>query len=1738
MRKSLVFGIAAGLLFVALILPPLTGAKKNNKAAKRINQEKLDFDKAAREWNPKVQAGQAVNFGVTPTLRELAAAQETLSPRQARQTKIKNHEELIEKAREQSLGGKGGRVESREDQKLTEKNRRNAEIIRKGDPDMKTEPDAAIARVPGKGDRLITPRVMPTPSVNFETISLTDTTALPGQGFVPPDTVGEIGRNHFVQMVNSAFRIYNRAGTPLIPLTSIGALFSTIPGPCANSEDGDPIVLYDQLADRWILSEFCIVANPNNHQLIAVSQTGDPTGAYYLYDFMMPNLKFNDYPKFGVWSDGYYMTDNQFNQTGTQFLGAGLFAFDRTKMLAGDPTAGYIYFDKAEGCPAACQFGGMLPGDIDGFTPPPAGAPAPFVQFDADEYGATDSLRILDFHADFAVPANSTLTERTGSPLPVAAFDPREVPAGSRNVIPQPPPGVALDVISDRLMNRLAYRNYGTHESLALNHSVNVAVNPAFRAGVRYYEIRKTTPSGAWAVQEQGTMAGAGGDTSHRWMGSSAMNAAGSLAVGYSVSSSTVFPSIRYAGRLAGDPAGSLAQGEATLVDGTSSQTHASGRWGDYSDMTVDPIDDCTFWYTQEYITGASAPDNTRWHTRVGAFQFGPCPAVQKGILTGSVTSSVGGAPIPNATVSAGPFVRTSNGSGVYNIDPMGTGTYTVTVSAPGYAPASIPGVTITQGNTTTQNVQLVPQNILAPGAVAISAESCAPSNNALDPGETVTVNLPVVNNGGSGATTTNLVGTLQATGGVSSPSGPQNYGVVAQGALPVVRPFTFTVSVTCGNFVDMTLQLQDGMTDYGTIVYRLRTGTLGGAIPTNYSTGNIAVAIPDLNTVDVPIVVGQHGAVGDINVRVRLNHTYDGDLTLTLIAPSGTQVVLSANEDNAAGGGDNYGTGANDCSGTPTIFDDAAATSITAADPPFAGTFQPENPLSAMNGESINGIWKLQVTDRAGLDVGTVGCVTLEIARQPFVCCGVVGTPVIESGGTATITAESVSPANNAPDPGETVTATFPLINTGDGAPSNLVATMQASGGITPVTPMRTYGVVPVGGAPVSQPFTFVASGTCGNNVTATLQLQDGAINLGTVTYTFRLGTTNVSSQTFSNATPIVIPASGTGATTGSPSNPYPSAITVAGLTNPVSKITVTLKQITHAFPGDVDVLLVGPTGVKFVLMSDVIGVNDWTGQTYTIDDGAAALFAASGAAPASGSFKPTNFGTGDQFPAPAPAGPYLDPATAGSATLAAFNNLNPNGTWNLYVTDDAGTDIGTLAGGWDLTISTTQSICNTQACSLTCPPNITVPADGGGMSAVVNYPPPTPTGACGVVSSVPASGSTFPLGTTIVTATGAGGAMCTFSVTVTGGTPPLASTSLAISEFRLRGALGALDEYIEIVNVSGAPFTVNAGDGSAGWSVAALNAAGTSASIVATIPNGTMIPARGHYLIANNTAAIGYSLSNYGGAGNATPNATYTTDIADNTGVALFNTANGANLSAATRMDTVNFTSQNGALSALFTEGTRLAPISGDGEYAFVRKQTTGLPKDTGNNATDFEFVSTTAGTFGAAVSVRGGPGPENLASPIQRNATVKPALIDPTQASSAPPNRVRDTTPGAGATLFGTLDIRRKFTNNTGLPVTRLRFRVVDITTTNTPGGPFADLRVLTSTDTTANGGTITIRGTAVEAPSDPTAGGGSNSSVVVAIPGGFLSPGATINVRYLLGVAQGGTFRFFVNVEALP
>lgn len=446
---------------------------------------------------------------------------------------------------------------------------------------------------------------MPSPLVSFEGIGNVN-------GVLPPDTNGDVGPNHYVQMVNVSFAIFGKSGTVLFGPADINTLWSGFGTPCETENDGDPIVLYDHLADRWLISQFALPNFPSGpfYQCIAISLTGDPTGAWHRYQFLYSDTKMNDYPKFGVWPDAYYMTANQFDVGG--FAGAGVVAFERDKMLDGLP-AQMVKFDLFGVNP---NFGGMLPADLDG-PPPPAGSPNYFVEVDDTIFGfPTDSFRLWEFHVDWVSPAASTFGV-SGNPnavLNTASFD-SNLCGFSRNCIPQPSTARRLDAISDRLMYRLQYRNLGTHESLVVNHTVDV--DGADHAGIRWYEVRD--PGGAPFIHQQGTYAP---DALHRWMGSLAMDGDGNMALGFSASSTSVFPSIRYVGRLAGDSLGTLPQGETVLMAGSGSQTHDKSRWGDYSMMAVDPVDDCTFWYTQEYY---SITSSSGWRTRIGAFKFPSC---------------------------------------------------------------------------------------------------------------------------------------------------------------------------------------------------------------------------------------------------------------------------------------------------------------------------------------------------------------------------------------------------------------------------------------------------------------------------------------------------------------------------------------------------------------------------------------------------------------------------------------------------------------------------------------------------------------------------------------------------------------------------------------------------------------------------------------------------------------------------------------------------------------------------------------------------------------------------------------------------------------------------------------------------------------------------------------------------------------------------------------------------------
>ena len=476
----------------------------------------------------------------------------------------------------------------------------------------------------------------PTLGANFEGVGN-------GNGVLPPDTVGDIGPNHYVQMVNLSFAIYNRSGTKLYGPVNSNTLWQGFGGPCETSNDGDPVVLYDHVADRWLMTQFALPRYPRGpfYECLAVSQTPDPLGAWFRYEFQISSSKLNDYPKFGVWSDGYYMSINQFscNVFGCSWAGAGSVVFERDAMLNGG-AARMVYVDLYNVDP---NLGGMLPADLDGPVPP-SGTPNPFAQMDDNAWGySDDQIQLWNFHVDWNNPSNSTFTFDRA--LPVSSFD-SDMCGYARNCIPQPG-GANLDSLSDRLMFRLQYRNFGSYQTLMLNHTVDA--NGADRAGVRWYELRDT--GGGWAVRQQATYSP---DSANRWVGSIAMNGAGDIGLGYSVSSTSISPSIRFTGRLSGDPLNQMTQGEGTIINGSGFQTHTSGRWGDYAMMAVDPVDDCTFWFTTEYYFNPA--NSADWRTRIGSFKLANCDTPPDTAPTVTVTSPANGATVSgsvNVTASA-----------------------------------------------------------------------------------------------------------------------------------------------------------------------------------------------------------------------------------------------------------------------------------------------------------------------------------------------------------------------------------------------------------------------------------------------------------------------------------------------------------------------------------------------------------------------------------------------------------------------------------------------------------------------------------------------------------------------------------------------------------------------------------------------------------------------------------------------------------------------------------------------------------------------------------------------------------------------------------------------------------------------------------------------------------------------------------------------------------------------------
>jgi hypothetical protein len=429
------------------------------------------------------------------------------------------------------------------------------------------------------------------------------TSSFNGTGYTnvnPPDPTIAVGPNHVIQMVNgpsgSKFAIFTKSGTQLVPPTYLDNI-------TGNGGLGDPIVLYDQLADRFLMTEFVNVNETGTQGMsIAVSQTNDPTGSWYVYFFSTGGV-FPDYPKFSVWGDAYYAKTNDFNST-NNYIGSSVYAFDRAKMLAGNTSAGMQVFTTGMGY----KDFSTIPILLQGSLAPVANTGGLFVYMNERSWtGSTaDSIGIIEFKVDFITPSNSTLISR--SSLVTADYTAMICGANRSQCISQPGSAVMLEALDQRVMNQPVYRNFGSYEGIVLTHAVDKGGNIS---GLRWYELIKTT--GSWSIRQQSTFSP---DNTHRFMPAICYDSKGDIGLAYNVSGTSVYPGIRYTGRKACDPLNTMPYAEISLADG--SAANSNSRYGDYSQMVCDP-DGLTFWFTGMYNSSSS------WSTKIASFTLDTC---------------------------------------------------------------------------------------------------------------------------------------------------------------------------------------------------------------------------------------------------------------------------------------------------------------------------------------------------------------------------------------------------------------------------------------------------------------------------------------------------------------------------------------------------------------------------------------------------------------------------------------------------------------------------------------------------------------------------------------------------------------------------------------------------------------------------------------------------------------------------------------------------------------------------------------------------------------------------------------------------------------------------------------------------------------------------------------------------------------------------------------------------------
>ena len=640
----------------------------------------------------------------------------------------------------------------------------------------------------------------------------------------PPDTNGAVGNTQYVQWVNTDFAVFDKnTGATLYGPVAGSTLWSGFGGACQSTNDGDVIAQYDKLSNRWVMTQLSVAQAPPYLLCIAISTTSDATGSYYRYSLSYSGL-LDDYPKVGIWPDAYYVTTNMFSPIlggllGYTFQGPEICALNRNNMLTGGAST-----PLCQG-PLSTSYSSLLASDLDGLNPPPPGSPNYILGI-----GPSGTLYLWKYHVDFVTPSNSTLTGPTS--ISVAAFNQA---CGGKTCIPQQGTTQQLDSLGDRLMYRVAYRNQGGTEILLANHSVATTVNSTNTVGVRWYEIHN--PNSTPTLYQSATWAP---DTNYRWMGSIAMDHVGDIALGYSLSSGSMYPSIAYTGRQTTDALNSM-ESENTIFSGTGYEASVS-RWGDYSAMSVDPVDDCTFWYTNEYLK----TNSNQWHTRIASFNFPNCtnaatsPDFSLSATPGAHTIVVGSGTSYTVNVnSLNGYNGTVNFGAVSGCPAGATCTLNPTSVAP---PSTSSMINVTAGSaaagnymlavsgTDSANNSLTHQTSMALALTDFSV-SATPSSQTVTQGTNAdyTVTLSSVN-GFSGSVTLGVSSGCpsNATCTVSSPAA-----IPANGSAQATLTVTNTGSTPVGTYGSITVTAIFG----GTLSHSASVSlTVNTASPGNYS--------------------------------------------------------------------------------------------------------------------------------------------------------------------------------------------------------------------------------------------------------------------------------------------------------------------------------------------------------------------------------------------------------------------------------------------------------------------------------------------------------------------------------------------------------------------------------------------------------------------------------------------------------------------------------------------------------------------------------------------------------------------------------------------------------------------------------------------------------------------------------------------------------------------------------------